>query len=63
VVTLVNSTLRTMLGRKMGKSVTGWRKLHKDDLHSFYFSPVIIAALIRENTTDRACSILGRRTL
>jgi len=63
VVALVNSTLRAMLGHKTGTSATGWRKLHKDDLHSLYFSPGIIMALIKENTTDRACSMQGIQIL
>lgn len=52
-----------MFGRKTGKSATGWRKSHKDDLLNFHFSPGIILALVRENMTDGACSMHGRQIL
>lgn len=63
MVAWVNRTLRAMFGLKTGKSATGWRKLHKDDIRNFYFSPGIILALVRKNTTDGACSTHGRPTL
>jgi hypothetical protein len=46
-----NRTLSAMFGRKTGRSTIGWRKLHKGDLRNFCFSPGIILALARQNTT------------
>jgi hypothetical protein len=37
-----NRVLRRILVPKRGGMTGGWRKLHKEELHNFYFSPRII---------------------
>jgi hypothetical protein len=37
-----NRVLRRMFGPKRDEVTSGWRKLHNEELHDFYFSPSII---------------------
>jgi hypothetical protein len=40
---------------------TGWRKLHNEELCSFYSSPSIINDQVKEDQMGRTCSTNGRR--
>jgi hypothetical protein len=37
-----NRVLRRIFGRKRGEVTGGWRKLHNEELHTFYCSPNIL---------------------
>jgi hypothetical protein len=36
--------------------VTGWRKLHNEELHNFYSSPSIKRMIVMEDEMGRICS-------
>jgi hypothetical protein len=40
-----NRVLRTTFGPKWDGITGGWRKLHKDELHTLYYSPNTIRVL------------------
>jgi hypothetical protein len=46
-----NRALRRISGPKRD-DVTGWRKLHNEELHNFYPSP----SMIKDDEMDRGCS-------
>jgi hypothetical protein len=50
-----NSMLRRMLQSKIDEVTRGWRKLHNEKLHKWYFSPSIIRM-----TKSRRTTLAGR---
>jgi hypothetical protein len=40
-----NRVLRRMFGPKRDEMTGGWRKLHDEDLHDFYYSPSIVRVI------------------
>jgi hypothetical protein len=40
-----NRVLRRIFGPKRDEVTGGWRKLHNEELHNFYFSPNIIRTI------------------
>jgi hypothetical protein len=59
----MNRTLRAMFGHKTGKSATGCRKLHKDDLHSFLLFNRKKFGTKKREYDGRACSSVGRKSV
>jgi hypothetical protein len=41
-----NRMLRRILGPKSDEVIKGWRKLHNEELHNFYSSPIIIRMIM-----------------
>jgi hypothetical protein len=50
--------LRRIFGPKRDEIVGGWRKMHNEELHNFYFLPNIIRMI--KPRRGRACSTHGR---
>jgi hypothetical protein len=42
---LENRALRRIFGPKMGEVAGDWRRLRNEELHNFYFSPIIIRVM------------------
>jgi hypothetical protein len=40
-----NRVLTRILGLKRNEVTRGWRKLHNEELHDLYFSPVVIGMI------------------
>jgi hypothetical protein len=50
--------LMRIFGPKRDEVKGGWRKLHNEELHNLYSSPIIIR-MIKEDEIGRACSTNG----
>jgi hypothetical protein len=40
-----NRVLRRIFGPEMGEGTGGWRRLHKEELHTLYASPNIVMVI------------------
>jgi hypothetical protein len=56
-----NRVLRRMFGPKRDKILGGWRKLHNEELHKFYFSSNTIRITNSRIIMVRYIARMGRR--
>jgi hypothetical protein len=49
--------LRRMFGPRRDEVTGGWRKLHSEELHTFYSSPCLTECSNKEDVLGRACSM------
>jgi hypothetical protein len=53
-----NRVVRRIFGPKRIEVIGGWRKLHNEEFHNLYGSPIIIK-IIKEDEMGRVCSTHG----
>jgi hypothetical protein len=56
-----NRVLRRILGPKRDEVIGGWRKLHNEELHNFYCSPIITRIKSRRMRWAGHVAQMGRR--
>jgi hypothetical protein len=55
-----NRVQRRIFGPKREEVAGGWRRLHNEELHNLYASPVIRATKSRKMKIGGPCNTLGR---
>jgi hypothetical protein len=55
-----NRVLRRIFGPKRDEVTGGWRKLHNEGLHYFYYPPSMITMIKSRRMTEGACDTCGR---